>query len=531
MRIDRRRFLKAAGLGAGALALGAGVPRAESFSAGPNIVFILADDMGYGDLACQNPESKIPTPNLDRLAREGVRFTDAHSPSAVCTPTRYGILTGRYCWRTELKKGVLWPWDRPLIEPDRLTVGGLLRSAGYHTACVGKWHLGWDWPTTDGSRINDELPPGRYDAKKRPPFGEKIDFSKPIGGGPVTRGFDFYFGDDVPNFPPYCFIEDDRVTKIPTVPKPDGMFGHKGVMADGWRLDAVMPEITRRAVDYIASRAARAQGAGGAPRQPFFLYFPLTAPHTPIAPAAEFKGKSRAGAYGDYVFQVDHSVGEIMGALDVHGLRGDTLVIFTSDNGSPGRDGTGMSGKPNSVRKFEHDPSRPWRGIKADAWDGGHRVPFIARWPGEIPAGKESAELVCHVDFMATVAAIVERELPADAGEDSHDILPALKGKELAHLIREAVIHHSGGGLFCVRQGRWKLILGLGAGGFSGGIKKPKPGEPEGQLYDLEADPAESRNLYARHPEKVARLTALLEKYKASGRSAPPATAARGTKK
>lgn len=506
------------GIGAGTLLVSPFGRPAPPPKTNPNIVFILADDMGFGDLACQNPESKIPTPNLDRLAREGVRFTDAHSPSAVCTPTRYGILTGRYCWRTELKSSVLWPWDRPLIAADRLTVGGLLKKAGYRTACVGKWHLGWDWPTIDGSRINDTLPPGRHNAKTRSAFGKKIDYSKPIGGGPTTRGFDTYFGDDVPNFPPYCFIENDRVTAIPSEPKPDKMFGHAGSMAKGWTLDAVMPAITRRAVDSIAQCAEDGTG------QPFFLYFALTAPHTPIAPAADFRGKSAAGAYGDYVHQVDHSVGEILRALDSFGLGKNTLVIFTSDNGSPGRDGTDMSGKINSVRRFEHNPSRPFRGIKSDAWDGGHRVPFLARWPGAIRAGSVSDELVCHVDLIATAAAIVSEELPPDAGEDSHNLLPALQGKELAEPIREAVIHHSGQGLFCVRQGRWKLILGLGAGGFSGGILKPKEGEPRGQLYDLEADPAESENLYDEHPEKVSALTALLEKYKVSGRSAPGQT-------
>jgi len=468
----------------------------------PNIVWIMADDMGYGDLACFNPESKIPTPNLDGLAREGIRFTDAHSPSAVCSPTRYGILTGRYCWRTRLKKSVLWPWDPPLIEKGRLTLPRMLKDAGYHTACIGKWHLGWEWPTTDGKPA-------------KAAGGRNVDFSRPIGGGPLAAGFESYFGDDVPNFPPYCFIENDRTAGIPKESKPKSMYGHPGPMVKGWKLEEVMPTITRKAVAYIGERAADPE------KKPFFLYLALTAPHTPIAPAEKFLGKSRAGRYGDYVFEVDHTVGEILRALKDHGAAKDTLVVFTSDNGSPGRDGTGMAGKINSVRRFGHNPSRPWRGIKADAWDGGHRIPFIARWPGRIPAGRVSGELICQVDLMATAAAILEKKLPENAGEDSYDILPALEGKRLDEPIREALVHHSGSGLFCLRQGRWKLIFGLGAGGFSGGIRKPKPGEPKGQLYDMKADPGEKNNVYAEHPEIVKKLTLLLKRYRESGRSAP----------
>ncbi|MEN8128565.1 MAG: arylsulfatase [Planctomycetota bacterium] len=502
--LSRRDFLKVAGAAVGVAGSGCRSFSKSSddknISSRPNIVFILADDMGYGDLACQNSESKIPTPHLDKFATEGMRFTDAHSPSAVCTPTRYGILTGRYCWRSRLKSGVLWPWDKPLIEKDRLTVPVMLKEAGYSTACIGKWHLGWDWPTKDGSKLK------KNDANKT------VDFTKSIGGGPLGAGFDYYFGDDVPNFPPYCFIENDRTVGIPSVPKPKGMFGHSGIMLEGWKLDNVMPTITEKAVSYIDDRAAQKE-------QPFFLYVALTAPHTPIAPAAEFKGKSEAAAYGDYVYQVDHSIGQVLRALTRSGFADNTLIIFTSDNGSPGRNGANMSGPVSSVRKFGHNPSRPWRGVKSDAWDGGHRVPFIARWPKHVPIGTVNDELICHVDFMSTVASIIGKNLPANAAEDSYNILAALEGKTLNKPIREAVVHHSGGGLFCVRQGRWKLIFGLGAGGFSGKIRKPKSGEPDGQLYDMATDPQEENNVYAEHPEVVAKLTALLDKYKTSGRS------------
>ncbi|MCK4749095.1 MAG: arylsulfatase, partial [Bacteroidales bacterium] len=335
-----------------------------------------------------NPDSKISTPNLDLLAQEGITFTDAHSGSAVCTPTRYGILTGRYCWRSPLKSEVLWPWDSPLIEPDQLTVGDFLKQQGYTTACIGKWYLGWEWPTFDGSLINDEIPIGKWDAAIRDPLAERIDFSAQIKNGPVTRGFDFYFGDDVPNFPPYCFIENNRTIGIPSMNKPDSMYGAPGPMLEGWSLEDVMPALTRKAVDYIKAGAGEGlfQKAEG---KPFFLYFPLTAPHTPIAPATDFQGKSDAGAYGDFVQEVDWTVGQIMKTLEVEGLAENTLVIFTSDNGSPGRDGTDMDGAVNSIRKYGHNPSYIYRGIKTEIWEGGHHVPFIARWPGKILPGSE----------------------------------------------------------------------------------------------------------------------------------------------
>jgi len=328
----------------------------------PNIVFILADDMGFGDLACQNPDSKVPTPNLDRLAAEGIRFTDAHSPSAVCTPTRYAALTGRYAWRTRLKRGVLWCWDRPLIEADRLTVGKLLQSLGYDTACVGKWHLGMDWPTTDGK------PPVGMGSTRAKGSGSNVDFTKAIANGPTTRGFAYYFGTAVPNFPPYCFIENERTVGLPTVPKPPGMFGCPGPMLEGWKLEGILPGLMHKAVAYIDAKGGRAkneafrQKAGA----PFFLYMPLTAPHTPIAPAAEFRGKSKAGAYGDFVCQVDHVVGQVLAALKRNGFAENTLVVFTSDNGSPARDGTIPARRSAASR-----PTRTRAGTACRSWPAG----------------------------------------------------------------------------------------------------------------------------------------------------------------
>ena len=503
---SRRQFLKALGIGAVSLTvpgcmtvLGRSSHDRRS-TRKPNIVFILADDMGYGDLACQNPDSKVPTPNLDKLAREGIRFTDAHSPSAVCTPTRYGVLTGRYCWRTRLKTGVFRPWDPPLIDKDRLTVGSFLKQHGYHTACIGKWHLGWDWPSKDGKPVKAGW--------SKP--GWNADFTRPVANGPTTRGFDYYFGTDVPNFPPYCFIENDRTVGIPTVKKPDSMFGSSGLMLEGWDLRQILPGLQKKAVEYINERA----GAG----TPFFLYFPLTAPHTPIAPAQAFHRKSQAGAYGDFVHQVDAVVGSVMDALKRNDLTENTLVIFTSDNGAPGRDGTNMNGAVNSVRRFGHNPSYIYRGIRADVWDGGHRVPFIARWPGRIRPRSVSAEPICHVDLMATCAAILGAELPDDAGQNSYDILPALLGRKLDKPIARAIVHHSGNGMFAIRRRKWKLILGRGSGGWSG---KGKKTDPPVQLYNMQEDKSEKINLCSEHPEVVETLTKLLEKYRKQGRSRP----------
>ncbi|HEO71845.1 MAG TPA: hypothetical protein ENN80_11335, partial [Candidatus Hydrogenedentes bacterium] len=469
----------------------------------PNIVYILADDMGYGDPQCQSTASKIPTPHMDRLAEQGIRFTDAHSGSAVCSPTRYGLLTGRYCWRTSLKRGVLVPWDAPLIEPERLTVAQFLKQQGYDTACIGKWHLGWEWPTTDG----EPPKPGSH--------GDTVDFTKPIENGPTTRGFDYYFGTCVPNYPPYCFIENDRTVGIPSVPKPDAMFGHPGPMLPGWTLESILPALTERAVAYIHERAQS--------DQPFFLYFSLTAPHTPIVPVKPFLGASEAGRYGDWVHQVDWTIGQVMAALDAAGLVDDTLLICTSDNGSPARNGENASGPVGSVLKETgHNPSDGLRGMKADIWDGGHRVPFIARWPGRIASGATSNALICHTDFFATCAALLGVTLPNNAAEDSYNILPALLCKPAGTPVRDAVVHHSGNGSFAIRQGTWKLIMSLGSGGWTA-PKDPEvpPGGPRGQLYDMERDLAEEHNLWLERPDVVARLTALLEEYKAQGRSAP----------
>lgn len=451
----------------------------------PNIVYILADDFGYGDVQSYNPNGKLPTPNIDRLAKDGMRFTDAHSGSAVCSPTRYGILTGRYAWRTRLQRGVLGPYDPPLIAADRLTVPALLKKHGYHTACIGKWHLGWDWPKADG----------------------KVVFDKPIAGGPTTRGFDCYFGTDVPNYPPYCFVENDRTLGLPTAMKEKAdLNGRPGPMLAGWRFDAILPTLTEKAVTYIGERATD----GG----PFFLYFPLTSPHEPIAPSPRFKGKSGISDLADFMLETDWAVGQVLDALDRHKLAGNTLVFFTCDNGHARY--TGLA----QLQKHGHEPSGPLRGYKTDIWEGGHRVPFLARWPGKIKPGTTRDETICHTNLLATCAAMLEVKLPENAGEDSFSILPLLLGEKPAGPTHEAVVHHSAGGYFAIRQGKWKLALCPDSGA-SAATKADLEKLPPVQLYDLSRDLGETANLHADHPEEVKRLTNVLENYVAEGRSTP----------
>lgn len=454
----------------------------------PNLVVILADDLGYGDLRSYNPQSKIPTPHLDQLAAQGRRFTDAHTPSGVCTPTRYGLLTGRYAWRTRLKSGVLWGYDPYLIEPERPTIATLLKQQGYATGAVGKWHLG---------------------------FGNapKIDYSQPLRPGPNDAGFDYFFG--IPaslDMDPYVYVENDHVVAAPTEQigasemrrYGGGGFWRAGPIAPGFTHEGVLPTITAQALAFIRKQSSA---------QPFFLYFPLTAPHTPWMPTPEFRGKSGANYYGDFVAQVDATVGQVMQALAERQLADDTLVIFTSDNGA--------HWLPADIAKWGHRANGPWRGQKADLWEGGHRVPFIARWPGRIKASSTSDELICLTDLFATLAAAGGAPIPAKAGEDSYDVLPALLGRQGTRPLREAIVHHSSDGTFAIRQGDWKLAMALGSHGFSEPKEvTPKPGEPQGQLYNLKADPAEQNNLWLKKPAIVARLTALLEKYQREGRSA-----------
>ncbi len=459
----------------------------------PNIVIILADDLGIGDPSAYNPDSKVPTPNLDQVAAEGMRFNDAHSPSAVCTPTRYGLLTGRYSWRTRLKSGVLWGFSPALIEPERLTIASMLKQQGYFTAAVGKWHLG----------LGDQ---------------EKTDYTKPLRPGPLEAGFDTFFG--IPaslDMEPYVFVRDDRPEELPTEEveasrhrrQGGGGFWRAGPIAPSFRHIDVLPRIGEESVAIIQQEAEQ--------DRPFFLYVPLSAPHTPWLPTDEYRGSSKAGYYGDFTAMVDVTIGQIIDALEQTGQKENTLLIVTSDNGS--------HWPVDDIEEFDHRANGPYRGQKADIHEGGHRVPFFARWPGKIEPGSTCDQTICLTDLLATCAAIVGQDLPEDAAEDSFNLLPLLLGESPSEPIRPATIHHSAQGMFAIRSGDWKLIEGLGTGGFTAPRSiDPStlgPEDPRGQLYNLAEDIAESNNLYNEHPEVVERLTKMLDEIRDSGRSGP----------
>jgi arylsulfatase A len=479
---SRRQFL----LATAAAAAGAPILAAAQTPSPPNILYILCDDLGYGDVHCLNPEHcKIPTPNLDRLASQGMTFTDAHSASSVCTPSRYGILTGRYAWRSRLQSGVLEGNGGPLLAAGRLTVPQFLKQHGYTTAAMGKWHLGL-----------------KYNPK---------DYAAGIADGPLQHGFDSFFG--IPaslDMPPFAYIENDHFTQLPTVEK---KWVRAGPAAKDFEAVDVLPTLTKKAIDYLHAHAAESKSG-----KPFLLYLALTSPHTPLVPSPEWQGKSRLGPYGDFVMQTDGSVGQILRALDDTGLADNTLVIFTSDNGCAPYIGV------DKLEAQGHFASGPFRGYKADIWDGGHRIPFLARWPGKIKPGAASNQLICLIDLMATAAELVSAKLPDTAAEDSVSILPALLGKDTAPL-REAIVHHSINGLFAIRQGDWKLELCAGSGGWGkpGDAQALQDGLPALQLYNMAHDIGEKNNVESANPEVVDRLTTLLKKYIADGRSTPGA--------
>ena len=475
------RVLFAAWIGIGSYLAGVAAEQAK-----PNIVFILADDMGYGDPHCFNAESKIPTPNIDRLAGEGMRFTDAHAPGAVCVPSRYGLLTGRYPFRNT---GVRNPAKGALIERGRPTIATVLHERGYETGMIGKWHQGFNG-------------------------GDHFDGTAPLRGGPVDHGFDTFFGQHASlDIPPYFFIDQVRCVEAPIAnteasSSPDwtpiqGAFWRVGKIAPTFKHVEALPTYTRKAVEYLESRGKKS----AADSKPFFLYVAFTAPHTPWVPMEQFRGKSMGGLYGDFVAQVDDAAGQVLAALNRAGLAQNTLVIFTSDNGPVWY--------PEDVKKFGHSATGHWRGMKGDVWEGGHRMPFIVRWPGKVAPGTRCDQTICFTDIMATFAVVAGKPLASTEGEDSYDLVPLLLGQRPAESLREATVVESSQGVLAIRQGDWKLIPHLGSGGFTKpATEKPKPGDPTGQLYNLADDPGETKNLYSAQPQVVQRLAALLEKYK-----------------
>ncbi len=466
----------------------------------PNIVWIMADDMGWGDPGCYGAE-KVLTPNMDRLAEQGMRFTDAHSTSAVCTPSRYSVITGRYCWRTRLKSGVLGGFGPPLIEPGRLTVARLLQRAGYSTACVGKWHLGLGWRHVDG-RVGEW---GDWD-DEAVGHGFDVDYCAPVQGGPVELGFDYFFGiAGSLDMPPYCFIENDRTVGVPDREKDIYHAQQRpGPMVEGWDDTEVDQTFASKAVAWLQDVVK------GGQQRPFFLYLPTAAPHRPCVGPDFIRGRSRAGQRGDMVCMFDWVVGKVMDALQRLGVADQTLLFVTSDNGAREGDVDGSN--------YGHRSCGDWRGFKGDIWDGGHREPLIVRWPGRIEPGATCNALVSLGDLAATCADLTGAELPTDAAEDSVSMLPLLLGERPA--VRHGVVHHSMRGYFCVRMQQWKVIFGLGSGGFSHPqAARPGAEDPPGQLYDLESDPTETTNLWFDHPDLVHAARETLEGWRRAGRS------------
>ncbi|MGG5460135.1 sulfatase family protein [Clostridium sp. B9] len=463
----------------------------------PNVIYILADDMGYGDVSHFNENCGFKTENFDEMCERGLSFEDAHASSSLCTPSRYGILTGRYNWRSRLKNGVLGGYSKPLIEEGRETVANLFKNQGYKTACIGKWHLGLDWKW-----VGEEQDVVTFDAP------EGIDYSKEIGKTPNHYGFDYFYGiSSSLDMPPYVYIENNRVTMEPTkFTSGEGKgFWRKGPTADDFNHEEVFPNMTDRVIKFIEDNK----------KEPFFIYYPMPAPHTPILPLDEFKGKSALNEYGDFVMMCDSEVGRINKCLKDNGLYDNTIVIFTSDNGfAP------MAGFQELI-DLGHNPSYKFRGHKADIYEGGHRVPLIITWPDKINGGRRIKETVSLVDFMATMAELFEVKLPSNMGEDSVSNLEAWLNEEYKKPIREATVSQSDDGSLSIRKGDFKLEMCPGSGGWS----YPAPNKddtsnmPSVQLYNLKHDIGEKNNICEEKPEIVRELKILLAKYIRDGRS------------
>jgi len=469
----------------------------------PNIIYVLADDLGYGDINAFNPDGKIKTPHIDKLASEGIKFTDAHTSSAVCTPTRYGILTGRYNWRSPLKQGVLTGVSKALIPNNRTTTASLLKRANYNTAFIGKWHLGWDWALTEGDSVNGT---GWNSTDYK-----NIDFSKPVTNGPAELGFDYSYGHSGSlDMAPYVYVENGKPTSIPTkITIDEGKYTwwREGPTGDDFQHDDVTPNFFRKSFDFIQKKSES--------ENPFYLYLALPSPHTPILPTEGWLGKSGLNPYADFVMQIDDYMGKLTALLEEKGIAENTVVVFTSDNGcSPQADFEILGEKG-------HDPSAIYRGHKADIFEGGHRVPFIVKWPDKIGAGTVSDKTICTTDFLATCADIIDADLTDSEGEDSFSMLPLFSRDSTASYKREATVYSSINGSFAIRKGNYKLIMAPGSGGWS----DPKPDAPEiknlpsFQLYDLSIDPEEENNLHSKKPEVVNELKEILLTTIKNGRS------------
>ena len=469
----------------------------------PNIMLIMADDLGYGDVSYLNPDAKTKTPNIDALAQSGMSFTDAHSPSAVCTPTRYALLTGRYSWRSRMKQGVLHGYSPPLIERDRETIASMLKKRGYQTACVGKWHLGLDWQAKKAGEKVDKG--GVY------PDGSHVDFDR-YTPGPKLAGFDYSF--IIPaslDMEPYCFVRNGQVLGLPMEPyagEPEltegrhiNRFHRGGVIAQNFTVENTLPTFVNEAEGFIRRNQDK----------PFFLYFPLSSPHTPWVPVAPFKGSSQVGLYGDFVAQTDAAVGRIVALLDSLNLSKNTLVIFTSDNGAYWR-------QPE-IDQFQHRANGEWRGMKADIYEGGHREPFFIKWPGQIKSGTQTKQVLCLTDVFASVADILSVSLSKNTAEDSFSYWPVWSGKS-NKIVRKSIIHQSGDGMLALREGDWKYMEALGSGGFSEPKRvEAQTGQSTGQLYNMKSDPDEMKDLAAKNPDKAKELAAQLEKIRNQGYS------------
>lgn len=483
----------------------------------PNILLILADDLGYGDVGCYNVGSKVPTPSLDKLAEQGMRFTDAHSPSTVCTPTRYSLLTGRMAFRTGFR-GVFTGVGGPcLIEKGRLTLPQMLRSKGYATACFGKWHVGMTFFDEEGQPINEN---GLLAVRR-------VDYTRPSPDAPIHRGFDQFFGTVCCPTTDwlYAYMDGDRIPNPPTGVVDRGPLPKHPYSRDN-RPGLIAPDFDLEEVDLVfleKSKSFLKQHVREHPDQPFFLFHSAQAVHLPSFPADSFKDKTKAGPHGDFIFELDWIVGELMKTLDELGIADETLVMFSSDNGPE------VTSVIHMRKDHGHDGARPWRGMKRDNWEGGHRVPLIARWPGKIKPGGTTDQTVCLTDVMATCAAVADAKLPNDAAEDSFNMLPVLLGEQPDQPIRRFTLHQTISLALAIREGDWKYLNHQGSGGnnynrdplkaFALSEKSP---ETHGQLYNLADDPGETTNLYDKHPAIAKRLKSQLEEFKSTGRSAPP---------